>query len=45
MVMTYNRSSTAESVDDVRFDMFAEKQRPYEAIPSYWEALMQHVKH
>ena len=45
MVMMYNRSSTAEIVDDMRLDMLAQKQRPYNAIPSTWIALMQHVKH
>ena len=43
--MMYNRSSTAESVDGVRLDMTAQKQRPYETIPSTREALKQHVKH
>lgn len=30
--MMYDRSSTAEDVDDVRLDIFAQKQRPYETI-------------
>ena len=32
VVIMYDRSSTAEGVDDARLDMFARKQRPYEAI-------------
>ena len=38
VVMTYNQSITAESVDDVRLNMFAQKQRPRETIPSAREA-------
>jgi len=41
----YDRSSTAEGVDDARLDMFARKQRPYEAIPPTRGALLQHTKH
>ncbi|KAJ8419194.1 hypothetical protein AAFF_G00006930 [Aldrovandia affinis] len=44
VVMMYDRSSTAEGVDDARLDMFARKQRPYEAIPPTQSALKQHVK-
>ena len=33
VVMMYARFCTAESVDDARLDMFAWKQRTYEAIP------------
>ena len=33
VVIMYDRSSTAEGVDDARLDMFARKHRPYEAIP------------
>ncbi|KAJ8414100.1 hypothetical protein AAFF_G00066980 [Aldrovandia affinis] len=44
VVMMYDRSSTAEGVDDARLDMFAWKQRPYEAIPPTRSALKQHVK-
>ena len=43
MVMMYDRSSTVEGVDDARLDMFARKQRPYEAIPPTRSALKQHV--
>ena len=45
VVMMYDRSSTAEGVDAARLDMFARKQRPYEAIPPNQEALKKHVKH
>ena len=34
VVMMYDRSSTAEGVDQARLDMFAQKQRSYEVIPS-----------
>ncbi|KAJ8402462.1 hypothetical protein AAFF_G00369510 [Aldrovandia affinis] len=44
VVMMYDRSSTAEGVDNARLDMFARKQRPYEAIPPTRSALKQHVK-
>ena len=44
VVMMYDRSSTAEGVDDTRMDLFAWKQRPYEAIPPTRSALKQHVK-
>ncbi|KAJ8388905.1 hypothetical protein AAFF_G00126610 [Aldrovandia affinis] len=44
VVMMYDRSSTAEGVDDARLDMFSRKQRPYEAIPPTRSALKQHVK-
>ena len=44
VVIMYNRSSTAEGVDDARLDMFARKQRPYEAIPRTRGALLQHTK-
>jgi len=40
----YDRSSTAEGVDDARLDMFARKQRPHEAIPPTRGALLQHTK-
>lgn len=44
VVMMYDRSSTVTSVDDARLEMFARKQRPYEAIPPTRAALLQHVK-
>ncbi|KAJ8340119.1 hypothetical protein SKAU_G00347520 [Synaphobranchus kaupii] len=45
VVLMYDRSSTAVSVDEARLDMFARKQRPYEAIPPTRAALLQHTKH
>ncbi|KAJ8381282.1 hypothetical protein SKAU_G00020600 [Synaphobranchus kaupii] len=42
VVMMYDRSSTADGVDNARLDMFARKQRPYEAIPPTQAALLQH---
>ncbi|KAJ8333969.1 hypothetical protein SKAU_G00412880 [Synaphobranchus kaupii] len=42
VVMMYERSSTADGVDNARLDMFARKQRPYEAIPPTQAALLQH---
>ena len=44
VVLMYDRSSTVASVDEARFDMFARKQRPYEAIPPTKAALLQHAK-
>lgn len=44
VVLMYDRSSTAVSVDEARLDMFARKQRPYEAIPPTRAALLQHTK-
>ena len=44
LVMVYDRSSTAECVDDVRLDMFAPKQWPYEVIPLTVGTQKQHVK-
>ena len=43
VVMMYDRSSTAKGVDDAQLDMFARKQRPYEAISPTQAALQQHV--
>ena len=44
VVIMYDRSRTAEGVDDARLDMFARKQRLYEAIPPTRGALLQHTK-
>ncbi len=38
------KSSTATGVNNARLDMFARKQRPYQAIPPTRSALLQHVK-
>ena len=40
----YDRSSTVVGVDDARLDMFARKQRAYDAILPTRAALLQHVK-
>ena len=44
VVIMYDRSSTATGVNNARLDMFARKQRPYQAIPPTRSALLQHVK-
>ena len=44
VVLLYDRSSAAVSVDEARLEMFARKQRPYEAIPPTRAALLQHTK-
>lgn len=45
VVTLYDRFSTVAHVDDARLDMYARKQRPYEAIPPTQAALLQHEKH
>ena len=44
VVTMYDRSSTAAGVDAARLELFARKQRPYEAIPPTQAALLQHAK-
>ena len=44
VVIMYDRSSTATGVNNARLDMFARKQRPYQAIPPTRSALLQNVK-
>ena len=44
VVIMYDMSSTATGVNNARLDMFALKQRPYQAIPPTRSALRQHVK-
>ena len=44
VILMYDRSSTAGTVDEARLDMFARKQRAYEAIPPTRGALLQHTK-
>ena len=44
VVMMYDRSSAIDGVDDARLDVFARKQKPYEAILPTLAALLQHVK-
>ena len=41
-VIVYDRSSTAEGVDDARLDMFARKQMPYKTFPQpnqHWRSM------
>ena len=33
VILMYDQSSTAATVDEARLDLFARKQRPYEANP------------
>ena len=44
VVMMYGKSSNATGVNNAWLDMFAWKQRPYQAIPPTRSALLQHVK-
>jgi hypothetical protein len=43
-IMMYNRSSPNANIDDARLDLFAQKQRSYESIPSTRGALTEHTK-
>ena len=40
----YDKNSTADKVDEVRLDLFARKQRSYNAISPTSASLIQHVK-
>ena len=40
----YDRSSTLSRVNEARLDLFARKQRPYDAIPPTQGALLQCAK-
>ena len=44
VVVMYDRSSSTENVDDARLELFAKKQRSYEAIPPTHAALAQHTR-
>ena len=44
VIVLYDRSSTAATVDEARLDLFAKKQRPYEALPPTKATLLQHTK-
>ena len=44
VVSLYDRSSPVASVDEARFDMFARKQRSFDAIPPTKASLIQHTK-
>ena len=44
VINMYDKNSTADKVDEVRLDLFARKQRSYDAIPPTSASLVQHVK-
>ena len=44
VVFMYDRSSAATGVDEAGLDLFARKQRSYDALPPTRAALMEHVK-
>lgn len=44
VITMYDKNSTADGVDDARLDLFAQKQRSYDAIPPTRASLAQHVK-
>ena len=44
VVVMYDRSSAATGVDEVRLNLFACKERSYDAIPPTSAALMEHAK-
>lgn len=44
VVMMYDRSSAATDVNEARLDLFARKQRSYDAIPPTRDALREHSK-
>ena len=45
VILMYDKSSTATDIDSVRLDLFARKQRAYDAIPTTSAALEYHTKH
>ena len=44
VVIMYDRSSTTCKVDEARFELFARKQKAYNAIPPTKAALKEHAK-
>ena len=44
VVLMYDRSSASSGVDEARLDLFARKQRAYDAIPPTRAALKEHAK-
>jgi hypothetical protein len=40
----YDKTTTTLSVNKARFEMFAQKQRQYDAIPPTRAALIEHTK-
>jgi len=45
VVTIYDRSSSTVAVDDARLELFARKQRSYDAIPPTGATLVQHIRH
>ena len=44
VVTMYHKNNHEDNVDEARLDLFARKQRPYNAIPPTSTSLCQHVK-
>ena len=44
VILMYDKSSIANDIDSVRLDLFARKQRAYDAIPTTSAALEYHTK-
>jgi len=44
VVLMYDRASAATGVDEARLDLFARKQRSYDAVPPTSAALIKHAK-
>ena len=44
VIFMYDKSSTTTDIDSVRLDLFARKQRAYDAIPTTSVALEYHTK-
>ena len=40
----YDRATSTFAVNEARFELFARKQRPFDAIPPTRDALLQHIK-
>ena len=44
VITMYDKQSTTGKVDEARLELFAQKQRSYDAIPPTSASLLQHVK-
>ena len=44
VIIMYDRSSAATDIDSVRLDLFAHKQKSYDAIPPTIAAFEYHIK-
>ena len=44
VVSAYNKKSQTNKVNEARLDLFAHKNRPYDAIPPTEESLKQHIR-